>query len=242
MTEEVIKYVDGELEGESKRNFESRLLQDVNLKAELDAVIAAKKLSEGIIEAEIYGYLRSANKSSNSIDKAPISIKSNKKSAKIISIALLAACSLLFVFVQLSKKLTDESVVKDSYAMYYNPPIWPAERNATMDSTILLLAKYDNGDKSVIPQLITIDSNDKNYFEKKYWAAEVLLKEKRMADASSIADELIKAKVYTSRSHYIKVMDLLCNKSKEAAIQYIHSIPSSEIELDEKKFFKKLQQ
>lgn len=238
MTEEVIKYVDGELDNESKKNFELRLTQDVNLKSELEAVLAAKKLSEGILEAELFGYVRSTKRESNTTDSSPVLIKSTNKNAKIIAFALLAACSLFFVFVKFNHKLTDEGLAKDSYAMYYNSPVWAdGERSGSNDSTIFFIAKYRSGDKSYIDKLLNISSNDKDYFEKKYWAAEVLLSEKRMTEAASIADELIKAKVHTSRCHYIKVMDLLCNKSKEAALQYIATIPSTEIKIDEKKFF-----
>jgi hypothetical protein len=238
MIEEIIKYLDGELEGEALNSFEQRLRHDDSLKAEVDAVKASKKVSEGIIEAEIMGYIRNINSSKNTKEIKSSAPKKNVRFLYIIG--AVAASALLFFFVNFNSKINDASSSRDVYTLYYTRPIWPGERGGDVQPLDIMIARYLDGQKDVINDLLSSDVTDKDHLEKRYWAAEILLKEKRYAEAAGIADDLIKSKVHVSRSHYIKVMYLLSSKPKGEVINYINSISKEDLEKDELKLFEEL--
>ncbi len=236
MIEEIIKYLDGELEGESLNAFEERIRHDDSLKAEVDAVKASKKVSEGIIEAEIMGYIRNINSSKNEIKS--IAPKTGGRYI-IIGASVAAACLLFFLYVNFNSKINDATSTRDVYAMYYTEPTWPSDRGDGQ-AVDVMIARYFEGEKEVINNLLSSDVTDKDHFEKKYWAAELLLSEKRFAEAAGIADDLIKSKVHLSRSYRIKVMYLLSSKPKGEVINYVNSISKEDLEKEELKLFEEL--
>jgi hypothetical protein len=238
MIEEIIKYLDGEMQGDSLKKFEERLANDENLKSETTAVRASKKISEGIIEAEIIGYLRDVKVKVNEDTKKGALLKN--KNYYIIALTLAAACTLFYFFIKFNSKIEETRPAQDVYAMYYFEPIWPVERGGDEQILNLLLAKYLSGDKTVINNLLSSDISDKNYSEKRYWAAEILLKEKRYKEAISIAEEQMASKIHLSRLHYIKIMCLLAMDKKAEVKDYIQSLPKSDLEIDEVVFFEKL--
>ncbi len=242
MIEDIIKYIDGELEGESLKDFESRLSTDDNLKAETEAARVAKKIAEGFIESEIFGYLRNSKENIKPITEPASRPKSVSRKLFLMGIVASAACLLFFFYVKFNPTITETTSSDQIYAMHYHEPIWEGERGDADQPLNLLIAKYLNGDTEVINNLLSSDLLDKDYHKKRYWAAEILLREKRCTEASGIADELLKVKLNTSRCHYIKALCLLLSNKKTEAIAYINEVPKSELDRDELAVFEKIKE
>jgi hypothetical protein len=217
MIEKIVKYIDKEMTSEEASNFEASLKQDVNLKEEYEATLAAKKIGFVLLQDEILGHLAKFNKT----NQAPSKRESNQKFISII-LGVVAFLILAFYAYNYFSKRDVPKEQNNLYVQTHNEPIWPIERGVqnNLQSAIAIYLNEKDSKKATDLLLNGQSTSD----ESKYWAAEIFIDDKRGKEARNIINELIASEYETERCHYLMVMSYLADNNIHEAKSYISKI------------------
>jgi hypothetical protein len=184
MNEDLLRYIDGEMEVEEAKNFEKLLESDLALKEEYNAILAAKKLSSQWIDLEIKDLLVNLSGQENS--EIIIDTKPKISGTRIgIIIALLVLVGSFLWYFNRPNEVSKEEIGEEMFA--YVEPVWPILRGEEDDisraASLHLAGKTDEAIK-------LLEQGDNFTLEKKYWAAEILVNANRCEDALKVILEI----------------------------------------------------
>ena len=178
-SEEIIKYIDGEMNAADASEFESRLKNDAALNEAYLTHLAAFKSGHGMLEAEIRTYFEEEP----SPDESPTKFKFSTP-AMVIFVLLFALSA--FIIYNVNKK-SKENSASTQYAFNYKEPVWPVERG----STSLLskaIGRHLQGHTNEAIELLKSDGLYDIY--DKYWTAEMLMHDHRKEEAKILLKEI----------------------------------------------------
>jgi hypothetical protein len=217
MIEKIVKYIDKEMTSEEASNFEASLKEDVSLKEEYEATLAAKKIGFVLLQDEILGHLAKYNK----INQAPAKRESNPKFISII-LSVVALLILAFYAYKYFNKSDIPKQQNNLFVQIHKEPIWPLERGVQNNLQSAIAIYLDEKDsKKATDLLLTGQSTSE---ESKYWAAEIFIDDKRGKEARNVINELIASEYETERCHYLMVMSYLADNNLHEAKSYISKI------------------
>ena len=163
-TEELQKYIDGELSETASMDFEEKLKTDKTLDKHYQSAILAKRLSGGLLEMDMREVLRKSNNAKN------------LRWIWIMAASILIAIVGVFLF---RSMLQSEP---STYTMEYREPMWPGTRGSS-DELDLLLYQFRQGEdlQFIKRQLLGVEEVEDRM--KAYWIAEMFLARSEMDSA-----------------------------------------------------------
>ncbi|MEZ4911849.1 MAG: hypothetical protein R2774_13425 [Saprospiraceae bacterium] len=198
MTERILRYLDDEMSADDRSAFEEDLENDPALSEEYKILLASKKVSSKLLEAEIRDYFTKFDSESPAISK------SSKTKIIITGIVLAALCVLgYFIISNIKKRPTHQPQV---YALAYEAPIWPIVRGES-DTLHKAIVLHLEGKTDMAIELLNKDR--KLTEEEKYWIAEMFVDDDRCKEAIAMINMIDEKSMYAER---IKYLTMYCEK------------------------------
>jgi len=193
-------YMEGSLNGDLLRQFESILSEDAELQLVVKNYKGVKQLSSGMLEMDLLDEVNAAGVAYNNVGESKGLLKKG-----IIFLVLSATIVVACIVIKNRFIDTVDSNSNKTFASLYQEPIWPVKRSSA--DTILQYAMYEflqKDDIEAAKLLLQTDTLTDNIITNRYWISEMYLKKRRL---DSTALYLPKAESMPIKAERIKVIE-----------------------------------